>query len=187
MKFVGLSLAPLFVLLAFSGATAEVLSGTGQGMNIDIGYGLKVNEGSTLEKQWVIVNDERLPVRMTNLTMRTMLDDRNWAHTIFYEVEINEPIQAIEVRFIPFDIWGDRGRVLSATEITDLEIGSETLSAKWRIISENEAVEQFAVLGYIARIKLASGELLRTNPDLVVTEAQKFSKDFTSVDLDAIE
>jgi len=168
-------------------ASAEVIRGTGEPMNFDIGYGIKVNEGSTLNREWIIVTDQRLPVNLTSFTAKTRIDDRNWIYDIDYSVETSEDIQAIEVRFIPFDVWGESDRPLSATDIKDFSGGNHSFSAEWRILSESDAVHHFAMLGYVAQIKLSSGAILRANPDAVIEEARKFSEDFSSGDLSTDE
>lgn len=172
-----------FALIFAATATySDVLRGVGDPMNFDIGYGIQVNEGSTLSREWVIVNDERLPVQLVDFDAETRIDDRNWIFDISYIIEVSEPIVAIEVRFIPFDIWGDDNRTLSATDISDLEVAMHVLSAEWRI-SENDAVHHFAMLGYVAQVKLADGAVIRADVEAVVDEARRFSEDFSSGDL----
>ncbi|MBD0864323.1 MAG: hypothetical protein GDA36_01310 [Rhodobacteraceae bacterium] len=186
------------VLVAMVGGTAvvaDVLRGTGGPMNFDYGleYGGKANYESSLLREWVIVNDARLPVSLSSFSYSTEYEDSELArflsrnpslnYDIDYYVEVQEAIQAIEVRFIPFDIWGERGRALSATDIRDIGPGTLTLNGIWRILSDNEAAEHYAMLGYIAQVKLASGEILHANTVAVVEEARRFSADFTSSDL----
>jgi hypothetical protein len=91
---------------------------------------------------------------------------------------------AFEIRFIVFDIWGDRQKNLSATEIVDIRSGTESsFSGKWKIYSENEASEVFASLAYIYQVRTKDGKVYRTNLENVVKEAQKFSDKFTIEDL----
>ena len=185
-KAVSITAALLSSFLACS-ADAEVIRGTGGSMSFDIGYGIIINEGSTLNREWVIVTDKQLPAKLLSFDVETRLRDRNWIYDISYQIDVSEYIEAIEVRFIPFDIWGDTGRALSATDIQDFPAGNHDFSAQWNILSENDAVSHYAMLGYVAQVKLASGEILRANPDAVVREAQKFSEDFSSGDLSTDE
>lgn len=164
-------------------AGAEVIRGTGDSMNFDMGYGIMINENSTLNREWVIVTDPPIPVKLKGFTSQTLYSDRNWTYNIDYEVEVNEDVRAIEVRFIPFDVWGESDRPLSATDIKDLSAGIHNFSAEWRILSDNTAVEHYAMLGYVAQVKLASGAIVRADPEAVVKEARAFSDDFTSGDL----
>jgi len=111
-----------------------------------------------------------------------VLDDR-WQYDVDFKVEVSEPISAIEVRFIPFNIWGEKDRSLSTTEISDLGIGTHNLDATWRAF-ENDAVEHFASLAYVATIRLKSGKILHANPEKIVQAAREFSQDFTEGDLE---
>lgn len=178
-----LTFAAFFIAITSASTNADVLRGTGDSMNFDLGYGIEVNEGSTLQREWVIVNDDRLPVSLTSFKADIRLDDRNWTYDIYYYVEVTEDIQAIEVRFIPFDIWGESKRTLSATDIQDIGAGENSFSSQWRILSENDALQHYAILGYVAQVKLTSGQILRADVDAVVEEARRFSDDFSSADL----
>ena len=152
-------------------------------MSFDLGYGIVVNRGSTLERQWVIVNDPDLPIRISRLRPKTELEDRQWVYKVEYGIEVDEPLSAIEVRFIPFNIWGEKERTLSATEITDFDPGPRNMTGTWRILSENDALEHFAMLAYVSKVKRASGALIHADAESVVEQARQFSKDFTSGDL----
>lgn len=164
-------------------ALADVSSGKAGPMQIDIGYGIIVNQGSTLEREWMIVNDDRLPVSLNAVSPTTRLNDRNWVYDVSYELDVSEDIQAFEVRFIPFNIWGEKDRSLSATDISDRSPGKHTVSGSWRILSENDAIEHYAMLGYIAQVKLRSGAIRHADPDAIVRAAQSFSSEFTAGDL----
>jgi hypothetical protein len=173
------------IILSASQSVAETQAGQGKLMSFGVGYGILVNEGSSLVREWVLVNDERLPVALSEFSGAEIhLADRNWRYQIDYKIDVTEPIAAIEVRFIPFDVWGEKGTTLSMTEIKDYTSGSYSMDGVWRISSENEATEHFAMVAYIAQVKLASGAVLRANTEDVVAEAQRFSQDFTSGDLD---
>tara|TARA_R100001369_G_scaffold88704_1_gene125617 strand:+ start:673 stop:1233 length:561 start_codon:yes stop_codon:yes gene_type:complete len=175
------------VMCAFT-ANAETLTGSGLPMKFGIGYGVMVNEESSLEREWVVVNDDKLPVKITQFKgSNIFLDDRTWTYKNHYKIEVAEPISAIEVRFIPFDIWGEKGRTLSSTEVRDFVSGSYDQDGTWRILSENEATEHFAMVAYVAQVKLSSGAVLRADTEAVVSEAQKFSAEFTSGDLSVAE
>lgn len=152
-------------------------------MNFDVGYGIKVNDGTTLNREWVIVTDDNMPAKLANFSTKTSIGERDWVYDIDYQVEIIENIQAIEVRFIPFNVWGESSRPLSATDIVDLSSGDHEFSAEWRILSENDAVEHYAMLGYVAQVKMTSGAILRADTKSVIEEARKFSEDFSSSDL----
>lgn len=151
-------------------------------MAFDIGYGMKVNENSTLQREILIIQDERLPAKLTNFRVRTAIPDRNWEYLINYDVEVTSDISAIEVRFIPFSIWGEKDVTLSSTNVADIKVGQWSEKGSWRL-DENDAVQHYAMIGFVAQVKLSSGEIIKINPELVVKEAKTFSNDFSTSDL----
>ncbi|APE43619.1 hypothetical protein BOO69_09490 [Sulfitobacter alexandrii] len=175
----------LFVGAVSIPAHSDTIRGKGTSMNVDAGYGIKINRYSSLDREWIIVNDPSLPVSMEEITPRTVIADRNWIHEITYRLKVDKPVSAIEVRFIPFDIWGEKSQTLTSTTIADHSAGEVRSTGRWRILSDAEAKEHFALVGYVARIKLVTGEILRADEGAVVSVAQEFSGDFTTGDLDA--
>jgi len=171
------------VALAFTApAFSETIRLQGGPMAIDIGYGIKVNESSTLQREILIIQDERLPAKLTGFKVKTAIPDRNWEYLIEYETEITSDISAIQVKFIPFSIWGEKDIPLSATTIADIKVGKWSEDGSWRL-SETDAVQHYAMIGFVAQVKLSSGEIIKINPELVVKEAKTFSSDFSTSDL----
>lgn len=166
-------------------ASAETIRLSGGPMKFDTVYGIMVNEGSSLKREALIVQDKRLPARITDFDVQISLYD-NWQYEIDYSVEFDAPITAVEVRFIPFDIWGDKGTPLSSTTIQDINQGMWLDDGAWRI-SESDAVHHYAMIGYVAQIKTADGRIIKANPDLVVSAAKDFSDDFSTGDLSVTE
>ena len=163
-------------------ASSETIRLEGSSLAFDIGYGIIINEGSSLQREALIVQDSRLPARIVDFEVKTVIEDRNWEYKIEYSVELENPVTAIELRFIPFDIWGDQDTPLSATKIEDISEGPWSSVGSWRL-SESDAVHHYAMIGYVAQVKLANGQIIKANPDLVVDAAKDFSGDFSSSDL----
>ena len=150
-------------LLIAKEVAAETVRGTGSVMEFDIGYGILVNEGSSISREWVYVNDDRLPVKITKFDgLQVQLEDRSWYYKASYIIEI-KPVVAFKVQFIHFNVWGDNDRLLAATEIRDYEVGYHEVESQWRILSENAAVEHFASLAYVTQVRLPSGKILRSD------------------------
>jgi len=168
-----------------SGAVfAQVSTGSKGTMEIPLGYGVTVNEGSTIRRLWVVVNDPELPIALGNESAPVpKLADRHYEYEANYTVEISEAISAVEIRFILFDVWGERTKSLSATEITEIGVGSHQFSHKWRVSSENESAEFYASIAYIALVRTNDGDIKRADQDVVLAEAQKFSDAVTMGDL----
>ena len=109
----------------------------------------------------MIVNQPNIPAKLLGVRLKTKISDRNWVYDIRYTAEFLEDIQAVEVRFIPFNIWGEKDRALSSTKIMDIEAGTHELSGTWRILSENDAIEHFAMVAYISQVYSAHSKTRR--------------------------
>jgi hypothetical protein len=165
--------------------SAEVLSGAGDPVNFVIGSGYTSNPGSSLTREWVIVNDDQLPVQMSRMRIETpWRSQQGWVYEINYSVEVSEPVVAMEVHFLSFDVWGDRLRTLPTTKMIDINGGTgKRFLERWDGISVEELGDHYTMLGYVAQVKLGSGVIVRANLETVVEAAQLFSTTFTLGDL----
>ncbi|MCY3930488.1 MAG: hypothetical protein OXH70_02095 [Acidobacteria bacterium] len=174
----------------------------GGSIQTKLGFGIVLNKSSSLRRVWVTVHDpERMRVELDgdesgNTGVRTIYkpgDSRYARGEYQYAVTasirpVTEPISAVEVRYIVFDVWGNRIKTLSATEIVDLGPGGKQIFEwNWRLFSENEASEYYASLGYVAQVRTASGVVLRANTDYILDRAREFSSEITETDLNVDE
>ena len=165
--------------------SAQETRGEGEPIAFDLGYGIIVNEGSSIKRSWIVVNDPELPVSLTSYDgLETVYVDRDWQFRADYNVEVREPILAYEVRFIPFNIWGERGTTLSATEIKDFAAGKQRMDGVWNYLSESDAVQHYGSVAFIAQVRLADGSLQQADLDAVLDAARSFSEDLTPEDLE---
>ncbi len=122
-----------------------------------------LNKESALRREWVAVHDDTMPVDLVGTPGVTTIYEEggsryssgNYRYKATYAVRVSEPVVAIEVRFITFDVWGGRTRALTATDIQDLAPGDYPLDAVWKLYSENEASEHYASIGYVAAVRKA--------------------------------
>jgi hypothetical protein len=156
----------------------------------NLGYGIKVNSGSSLHREWLTFTDSLLPARFVDsVGVRTVFESGGYSGDYKYSavvpIHTSAPLSAVEVRFVLFDLWGDFVKTLSMTEVQDIPADTTiTFSAKWALYSENEASEHYASLAYIARVRSRDGKIFEARQEPIVAEAQKFSKKFTPEDLD---
>ena len=142
------------------------------------------NEESTLRREWVAVHDDELPVDLEGTpgvlaARRTVLTRTFYTYESSYIINVTEPVVAVEVRFILFDVWGERTRVLSATEVRDFAVGVHELDGTWDRISANEVSEHYASIAYVAAVRTAAGEIYRADSEAVISVAQEYMSDFT--------
>ena len=143
-----------------------------------------INENSTLRREWVAVHDDRLPVDIVGTPGVTITDDVNspgigLGFKAEYTISVAEPVVAIEVRFILFDVWGIRTKTLSATDVEDFGEGEHNLNATWRALRPNEVLEHYASIGYVAAVRTKAGAIFTADTVAVVNVAREHMEDFT--------
>lgn len=175
----------MFCLSVFP-SEADVITGTGHSMKNHLGQGAYLNKNTSLKREWVIVNDEHIPALISDFRNGVNIgyDSKKdyFTYKATYEISVKESLSAIEIRIIPFNIWGEKIRNLSATIIRDFKVGTHVFNPTWQAYDHN-AHEFYAALIYIVQVKLASGKIIKANSEQIVEVAQKFSDDFTEGDL----
>ena len=154
------------------------------------------SETSSLQMEWIVVDDPRLPVRlsgecgvMPSIDGGRMLalgggEYFHYTGTLVFEVTLCA-VQAFEVRLMLFNVWGSHVVTLSASEVRDLQVGSSHKdNYSWQLWSVNEGNEHHASIAYVARVRTAEGQVLNADTDFVLREAQRFSEKCTVEDLE---
>ena len=190
MKRIALVAAFCFLLSVPGSSLADTVSTTtGGSIQTTLGYGITLNEKSGLQREWITVHND-LPVDIVDTAgIKTVYDQGRlsgeYAYKAKYSLSMKQPVVAFQVRFLLFDIWGNHVKTLSDTEIIDVAAGeTKTQDSSWRLYSENEASEYYASIAYVATVRLASGQVLKANPEPVLAEARKFSAKFQLADLE---
>lgn len=181
--------ATLFATTSFGATTTTTADGGS--IQTRLSANIILNKESTLRRERVAIHDDTMPVDLVGTPgVTTIYQDGSrysrggYRYKATYIVRISEPVVAIEIRFITFDVWGDRTRALSATDIKDFAPGDYTLDAKWQLYSENEASEYYASIGYVAAIRTKAGEIYRADVHAITDAARQYMSDFTSDLLD---
>lgn len=169
----------------------KVRRGSGGSIQTNLGSGIVLNKQSSLQREWIVVDDPRLPVSIRGVTgARTIYkpgkrySSGSYMYAADLDLGVTDDVSAFEIRFVTFDIWGERRRVLSLASIKDLAPGRHKEDAEWRVHSEHETSQYYASIAYVARVRTKSGKVLRANPQAVLAEARKFSEKFSESDLD---
>ena len=84
-------------------------SGTGGSMRTSLGYGIVLNEQSTLTRDWYVVHDSRLPIDFSGTPgVITLYADRNYRYGADATLLARVPVTAVNVVFMTFDVFGRR-------------------------------------------------------------------------------
>jgi hypothetical protein len=160
----------------------------GGAIRLPLGRGIVLNKESSIERIWITVQDSVMPVEFkdavgikTNHTFRGDVGD--YEYSAILHLTARQPISAIEVRFMLFDIWGQNKRNLVVTEILDMAPGTtKEFNPKWGISSEGEAAQHYASIAYISRVRTKDGKVFAANGEFILDQARKFSAQFKEVD-----
>ena len=193
-------LREVMVVTALIGATwnaaaQDVIRATGGGIQTPLGYGIVLNEASTLKREWIVINIPQVPATLHGPTgVKTVYETGDkysrgeYQYQAEFEFTAKEELVAVEIRFLVFDVWGEQNTPLSATYVEDIEKGvTVSKTAKWRLYSENDASEHYASIGYVARARTKSGEIRIMPSEHVLEVAREFSADISEKDLEPKE
>jgi hypothetical protein len=186
----------LYVLaLAFSlgcNASETITKASGGSIKTDLGYGISVNKGSSLEREWITIHDDAIPADISGNTGTTTIYKKggqysrgSYQYKAVSTIVAKEPLVAIEVRFLNFDIWGDHTKSLSATEVVDIaKNAAKEFEWIWNVYSENEVAAHYASIAYTAQVRTRIGKVIKSDLRIVLEQARLFSKEITEGDLE---
>jgi hypothetical protein len=153
---------------------------------------IRLNEDSTLEREYITIIDSSLPLAMTKCAGVGTFYKRGEQYSAGgYSYETTcylnaiEDIQAYRVIYLTFDIWGNHVRTLSATDIRDISAGTFfEKHCEWKLFDENEACQHYASIAYVSLVRMANGTVISGNQGAALAEAQRFSVKFKEEDLE---
>lgn len=172
----------------------KITRASGGSIRTSLSSSIVLNSGSSLNREWISITHTALPVSLVGtpgITTKYEVGGRysngEYQYVAKFSINVTEPITAIEIRFLTFDIWGERGKSLVSTEVEDYAVGQHELTGTWHIYGENEASEYYASIAYIAKVRTKDGRVLTADVRPVVEEARKFYSKFAEADLDPVK
>lgn len=176
MKF-----AVVLAALVCAYAWADVTITKADGGSVTIGT--FANENSTLRREWVVVHDDRLPVDIVGTpgvtTERNMFRGSLFKYEAEYTISVAEPVVAVEVRFILFDVWGIRTKTLSVTYVEDFGEGEHNFTEAWRVFPDSEVNKHYASIAYVSAVRTKAGAIFTADTAAVVDVARQHMDDFS--------
>lgn len=118
--------------------------------------GIKVNEGSSLTRESILFNDPSSPVDLKTHSTEITFKDRGFRFSGRTELNVQQPIVAIQVRTILYDVFGRHMKNLANTEPKDFSPGAASISGEWRA-TEHDITGMLTTVTYVARVRLADG------------------------------
>lgn len=129
------------------------------------GDGSGANQGSTLRRSWVTLDDTTCPLAIVG-TGVSIRQSNKW-FGIAGRVRPREAVSAFEIRFVLLDVFGEHLTSLSKTEIKDLDAGKEVIlsqmrshgrsvGADWRA-NWQDVREHLTVVSFVAHVRTQEG------------------------------
>jgi hypothetical protein len=179
------------IALVLSVSTVAQIRAQGiQAMNLDGGTvvtelspNIKVNEKSALHRTWTVLNDPSCPIQLSDAGIRTLYRGRDYSFNPTGLAKTSKPVQAFEVRYLLYDVFGEHLRTLSSTEVTDLpgdfsfQLGK---SGTWRAW-ENDVSQLLTVVAFVAQVRGEAGKIWRYNQKAIGDELGRIQLKVTGV------
>jgi hypothetical protein len=170
--------------------TTTVSRTDGGSIRTELGFGIAVAKGSSLQREFVFVHDSALPVVVTGTPGVTTIYKRDgyrgeYRYSVNVELKTTKALRAIQVKFLTFDVWGEHVRTLSSEDVTDVPADTvKKMSSEWQLFSENDVEKHYATIGWVSRVRLDDGRIVVADEAPIVAEAMKFSSKFKAEDLE---
>ena len=80
-----------------------------------------LNQGSSLKRTWYVIDDQKAPAGLDHAGVFPRLDEKEKLQYIMPVATVTpkQAISAVEMRYVLFDVWGQRLRTLSVTQLAD--------------------------------------------------------------------
>lgn len=121
--------------------------------------GVEHNEGSSLNKRSILLNDPAAPIELTSYEGQFDYKDRDYVLRATIDARARDSVQAYETRHVLFNVFGEHLENLSHTAVTDLGAGKFSKLPSWRILQEHDVFEHMITVSYVAHVRLADGTI----------------------------
>jgi len=160
-KIILASIILLYSIPSFSQLTVDKKEGSS--VVTKLSMGIKVNDGSTLKREYTTINDASCPVQLNGVGIETSYASSSYAFKPIGNLIANEPIAAYEVVHLIYNVFGEHMKSLSNTEIIDIN-GQKDFSkySSW-YASENNVSEYLICVSYVSNVRTQSGKLWHYN------------------------
>jgi hypothetical protein len=146
-----------------------------------------LNQDSSLKRRWVVIDDPNAPVGLNHAGVYPRYDEKEGMQYLVPTgiVSPKETIAAVEVRYVLFDVWGQRLRTLSVTRLIDssthIDLRTSSITA-WPAL-ETEAVQLVTSVAFVARVRTADGDLWMFDANRISQPMKALGLKIVAVDL----
>ena len=162
----------LFCILSHGQLTT--LKVNGGSVVTKLSMGISVNTGSSLTREWIVINDEKCPAQLKDVGINTVYVSSDYSFVPAGNIVLSEPIVTYEIHHVLYDVFGGHIKSLNNLEIADMSgtIDLKKSSGTW-YATENQISEYLSCVSYVAAVRTTTGVIWRFKPDLIKQELSK--------------
>jgi len=171
-KSIILSVLLLLFISIIGFGQITITKSDGGSVVVKLGLGSKINEKSTLTRQLIVLNDAKCPLQIDEGA--GIFVTYNSTNVSFYnksEITPTEPINAYEIHYVIYDVFGSHIKTLSGTDVQDI-VSKTRIGGGW-YANENQVSEYLFCVSYVAKVRTKSGVVWFYNPDIIKEELNK--------------
>ena len=135
------------------------------------------NEGSTLRRSWVTLDDTDSPLALVGAGVSVSGKPTNRWFGVAGVIQPRVPISAFEVRFVLLGMFGEHLTTLSKTEVKDLDVDDEVILSEMRShmrragadweANWHDVSELLTVVSFVAYVRTREGVVWRYDEDAI--------------------
>lgn len=158
----------IFTLICISYSFASISQFTvskkeGSSVVVNLGMGIKVNDGSSLKREQITINDPNCPIQLSDTGIEASYSSSRYSFKPTGGFTTKEPIVAYEVVHLIYNVFGEHMKSLSNTAVIDIDGQSFFLKYSSWYASENNVSEYLICVSYVSNVRTKGGKIWHYN------------------------
>lgn len=169
----------LFFLLTFNAfSQLDVKRIDGGSVITNLTMGIKMNVGSSLSREFVVINSPTCPLQLSEVGIKTAYVSNSYNFYPVGTITPKELITAYEVHHVLYNVFGQHMKTLSNQIVTDInETRGFSKFASW-YASENNIQEYFICVSYVSNVRTANNVIWHYDINDIQSELNKIKLKF---------
>jgi hypothetical protein len=161
----------LFISNTYSQISISRLSGGS--VVTKLGMGISINNGSSLTREWIVLNDTTCPLQLQNVGINTVYLSSEYYFKASGILSLKEKIVAYEIHHVLYNVFGEHIKTLKNLEVIDISMPTELPKMNSWYATENDVSEYLTCVSYVATVRTLMGKIWYYKPELIKQELNK--------------